>query len=313
MISIIVPVYNVEKTLELCVKSILNQTYKDFELLLIDDGSTDKSSMICDSFTNVDSRIKVYHKQNEGLSETRNFGIKHSVGDYILFIDSDDFIHKDFCKSLISLKDSYNAQIISSDIVHFRLLDELDELNKMKREQKIEIYEGDNILKEYFFPKSSIRIFHTLCNKLYDRKLFKDLWFEKGRLHEDLYITYKLLNRSNKLILTNYPYYFYFRGNENSICNNYGEKNLIDQYNATMNMYSDLRNNANIYHELVYFVINQFLNWITLSKKIIQTENVNRIKKSMTAWIEKNYKKCKYLSIKKRIRIFIMLKLNIVL
>ena len=99
-ISVIVPVYNVEKYLEKCVKSILNQTYSNFEILLINDGSTDNSDIICDKIKNLDDRIKVFHRENSGVSATRNFGLENSTGNLITFIDSDDFIKEDMLEIL---------------------------------------------------------------------------------------------------------------------------------------------------------------------------------------------------------------------
>ena len=97
-VSFIIPVYNVEKYLKKCIKSVLDQSYKNIEVLLIDDGSTDGSPKICDDYAKKDSRIKVFHKENEGLSATRNLGVKLSTGKYITFIDSDDTISEDFCE-----------------------------------------------------------------------------------------------------------------------------------------------------------------------------------------------------------------------
>lgn len=110
-ISVIVPVYNAEKYIEECVSSIINQSFSDFELLLIDDGSTDSSGALCDSFAEKDSRIKVFHKKNEGVSSARNFGIEKSVGKWIVFIDSDDYVDKDYLKSLYV--QSQNCDIVS--------------------------------------------------------------------------------------------------------------------------------------------------------------------------------------------------------
>lgn len=101
-ISIIIPVYNVEKYLPTCIESILNQSYKDFEIILINDGSTDKSGMICDKYAHIDSRIKVFHKKNEGVSTARNLGLDHAIGEYICFIDSDDWLPSDYLEIILN-------------------------------------------------------------------------------------------------------------------------------------------------------------------------------------------------------------------
>ena len=102
LISVVVPVYNVEDVLHFCIDSILNQTYSDFELLLVDDGSTDKSGDICDQYARKDTRIRVFHKENGGVSSARNLGIDNANGEYICFIDSDDYVNSEFLDSLIS-------------------------------------------------------------------------------------------------------------------------------------------------------------------------------------------------------------------
>ena len=119
MISTIIPVYNVEQWLDRCVQSVVNQTYKDIEILLIDDGSTDKSSEMCDKWVEEDSRISVYHKSNEGLGPTRNFGLKKASGEYIAFIDSDDSIDECYIESLYNAISSCNADFVSSDFKEY--------------------------------------------------------------------------------------------------------------------------------------------------------------------------------------------------
>ena len=114
IISVIVPVYNVEKYLNRCIDSILAQTFSDFELLLIDDGSKDKSGEICDQYAEKDDRIKVLHKENGGASAARNTGIDHAVGEYIMFADSDDYIGRNMLESLLGLIERQNDWAISS-------------------------------------------------------------------------------------------------------------------------------------------------------------------------------------------------------
>ena len=111
-VSVIVPVYNVEKYLDRCITSILKQTHPDFELLLIDDGSRDSSGNICDAWAQADARISVFHKENGGLSDARNYGIDHAKGEYITFVDSDDYVGRDYLKTLVGLVQEYGAQIV---------------------------------------------------------------------------------------------------------------------------------------------------------------------------------------------------------
>lgn len=117
IVTIIVPVYNVDKYLKRCIDSILCQTFCDWKLLLIDDGSTDKSASICDEYVKLDTRIKVVHKKNEGVSTARNLGIKLAKGKYITFIDSDDWIEKDFLEIIVSEKEKMNVPILVTGFV----------------------------------------------------------------------------------------------------------------------------------------------------------------------------------------------------
>ena len=99
-ISVIIPVYNVEKYLDKCIMSVINQSYKNLEIIIVDDGSTDNSRVLCDKYAKIDNRIKVFHKKNGGLSDARNFGLKHATGEFIAFLDSDDWVDKDLYKIL---------------------------------------------------------------------------------------------------------------------------------------------------------------------------------------------------------------------
>ncbi|EHZ61025.1 glycosyl transferase 2 family protein [Streptococcus pneumoniae GA47210] len=124
LISIVVPVYNVEKYLKKSIESILNQTYQNIEILLVDDGSTDSSGKICESFSKVDPRIRVFHKENGGLSDARNFGIEQMKGQYVAFIDSDDYISKDYVWKLYSSIKNNDSEV---SICSFLLVDEKGE------------------------------------------------------------------------------------------------------------------------------------------------------------------------------------------
>lgn len=117
-ISVIVPVYNVENYIEKCIESILSQTYTDFELLLINDGSSDKSGSICDTYANKDERIRVFHKKNEGVSIARNFGIKHSLGEWVCFVDSDDWVENLYLEKFVENKELDEDTMVSQGIIY---------------------------------------------------------------------------------------------------------------------------------------------------------------------------------------------------
>lgn len=288
-ISIIVPVYNVENYLNYCVDSLLRQTYKDFEILLIDDGSKDNSGKLCDEFKEKDQRISVYHKQNGGLSDARNFGIEHSKGDFFLFIDSDDALHPDFCKVLIELQSKYNADIVSTGIIRFDNFEKIKEFDNSVYTSNEKIIRETDILKKYFVPDQNYYIEHGLCMKLYKKELFKELRFSVGRLHEDLYITHKLLNLTHCFVFTDLPYYYYFQKNMNSICKNYKPKNFTDEIDAISLMISEYQNNSEIFPYLKRFVAEHYMYLINRYYSYLSKNKELKIKKNELISWEKNY------------------------
>lgn len=214
LISIIVPVFNVEKYLSQCVKSILEQSYcGEIEVLLIDDGSTDSSGLMCDKLSKEDDRIKVFHKVNGGLSDARNFGIKKSQGSILCFVDSDDFLHKDYLQELYSIKKKNNAEI--SECACFKYLESSPMLCKDIR-NKTKILRSKEWLTE-----SGVGDFLSVVawNKLYDRDLFNDVEYPIGRNFEDESTTYKVIYKS-KCIARTYKKLYYYRQREGSITQN---------------------------------------------------------------------------------------------
>ena len=193
-ISIIVPVYNAEKYLKKCVDSILNQTHKNFELLLVDDGSTDKSLSIMKSYGNKDQRVKVFHKQNGGQGSARNLALNNVTGDFIGFVDSDDYIKNDMYEQLLKCIIDYNADISVCGVVNDHLI--------MKKEFKyyngIKVFSTpDEILDSYFkYPYLG----DSCCNKLYKADLWENIRFPEIKCREDIAILYKIYFSCNKIV-----------------------------------------------------------------------------------------------------------------
>lgn len=211
-ISIIIPVFNVEKYLRKCIDSILSQTYKNLEIILVNDGSTDNSAIICDNYQKKDSRIKVIHKKNGGLSDARNCGIKASTGNYITFIDSDDFIDKNFITILYKLILENNADIVIS-----RIVDVFENSKNIKPSINNESY---IISKEECYKKMLLQdeIDVSACGKLYKKHIFKDIKFPIKELYEDLKTIDKIIEKSTKIVFTRYAGYYYLQ-REGSIMN----------------------------------------------------------------------------------------------
>lgn len=212
LLSVIVPVYNVEDYLSKCIDSLIVQTLKDIEIILVNDGSIDKSGDICDKYRLKDNRIKVIHKENGGLSDARNVGIDIARGKYISFIDSDDWIEPKMFEILYSLAIKNEADIVQGDYI--KVYDENVIVNNIS--ERITKYNSEQILNELYGPNYIKTV--IVWNKIYKRELFNEIRFPKGKLCEDEFTTYKILHNANLIIDTNIPMYYY-RQREGSIMN----------------------------------------------------------------------------------------------
>lgn len=198
-VSVIVPVYNVEEYLSPCLDSILRQIYQDFELILVDDGSTDGSGAACDLAAGTDPRIRVIHKQNGGLSDARNCGMRLAKGKYITFIDSDDTVAPDFLSTLVIKAETQNA-----DIVQCRFALREDALHTGTGAEFS--CNGNNGLRRFLLRDT---VYVAACGKLYKRELFHGIEFPRGRINEDNYTVYKTVYRSNKIICIDFALYWH--------------------------------------------------------------------------------------------------------
>lgn len=215
-VSIIVPVYNVEEYLLPCIKSILDQTYPNFELLLVDDGSTDGSGAICDDAMSADPRIQVFHKRNGGLSDARNYGMRLAQGKYITFIDSDDTVTPDFLSILVAKAEAQNADIVQCNFA-------LREEDLHKGTQSELLCDGRDGLRRFLVRDT---VYVAACGKLYKRELFQDITFPIGRINEDHCTVYKTIYRSNRIMCIDYALYWH-RMRAGSIMHTpFSEKNL---------------------------------------------------------------------------------------
>lgn len=206
-ISIIVAVYNVEKYLERCLQSLINQTIKDYEIILIDDGSTDSSGKICDQYSREYTNIIVIHKENSGLSSVRNLGISVSKGEYIGFVDSDDYVEKEMFEELYNIIIKYNAQI---SIASFYEVRENNIRDKSNHNNESNIFSKNQCI-EMFFKEQYPFNYSFACNKLYKKNVFKDSKFNEKIIsdQEDTEVMIKLFNNIEKVVYIDKPLYFY--------------------------------------------------------------------------------------------------------
>lgn len=220
LISIVIPIYNVEKYLKACIDSVINQTYSQLDIILVDDGSKDNSGNMCDEYKNKDSRIRVIHKENGGLSDARNKGIDIALGKYITFIDSDDYVAKDYVEFLYKLIMENSADI--SGCYYFKFVEEQDQ-NMEESEKKTYIFDGIEATIDLWYQK---HITNSAWGKLYKSILFRDIRYPVGKLYEDLGTTYKLLYKAKNVVWSSEKKYFY-RQRVNSIMNKkFAEDNM---------------------------------------------------------------------------------------
>lgn len=227
MISVIVPVYNVEKYVERCIESILKQTYTDFELILVNDGSTDRSYDICCEYKKKDSRIRLINKNNGGLSDARNVGIDESLGEYITFIDSDDFISQYMFEFLYNTLIKNNADIAICSFL--RVCANENPIDKIPSGINIQLLNSEECYEAIYSSKCDE--FTVAWGKLYRRKLFDVIRYPYGKLHEDEFVTYKLYAGSDKVVYVPIQGYYYLK-REHSIMNTKFSKRSLDRLDA---------------------------------------------------------------------------------
>lgn len=232
LVSIIIPVYNTEKYLQNCLKSVDEQTYKNIEVILVDDGSVDTSGMICDNFCDKKDNWTVIHQKNRGLSAARNSGLKKAHGDYIDFVDSDDTIKKDHVKILIELILKTNSDIAICS--HEEIYDKKKRNFGSQYTEKI--YSSGNCLADMLGEKGFMV---SAWGKLYHKKVFRGIKFPEGKLHEDLATTYKTIMKADKIVYTPKPLYCYYQRKGSIVNSGFNKKkmNIIDQ---TDDMCSDI-------------------------------------------------------------------------
>ena len=264
LVSIIVPIYNVEKYLEKCILSLLSQTYKNIEILLIDDGSTDTSPLIVDQYAMKSNKIRVFHKANGGLSDARNYGIQHSKGQYLVFLDSDDWIQPKTIEILYNNLMHYNADVSEAQYV------QVDDENSVINEDNKKVHLLNNI-----DASINLRNYHlnqiVAWNKMYKKECFSSIRFPVGKIHEDEFTTYKILYNANKIVVTEQAL-FYYRKTPNSIINREITRkrlDILDAYDEAINFYSEKKEKKLLYLTL----LNYLYILIDLNKKSIRSKD----------------------------------------
>ena len=261
-ISIIVPVFNMENYLNRCVKSIINQTYSNLEILLINDGSTDSSLELCHHWASLDDRIVVFDKENGGLSDARNYGVKQASGDYIGFVDSDDDIEPSMIEILYEMIKSYKA------------------------EKYLEVLDTKGYLKEYLIMH---KLFGSVCTKLIRKDIAKKLYFPKGKLYEDTYYSLQLIREAKKYVISDAPMYNYYMRN-GSITNSSFSPKMLDLAEIVDDFYDFvLENYSDLQQEVEY---RQMYAYLSVLNAILQEKNFkdNFYYKKFKSYFSVNFK-----------------------
>lgn len=213
LISIVVPIFNVQNYIDDCIQSIISQTYTNIEIILVDDGSTDKSGIICDEYKKKDNRIKVIHKKNGGVSDARNVAIDIFKGKFITFIDGDDIVSVSYVDALFRILSMSNSQI--AICAHSDFTVKVPTQSQIVEIYDYEIYSSDNAIKEILTNGAFTT---SPWGKLYDRNLFDNIRYPKGKICEDLSTTWRLFEKTDRIVFRKSPEYFY-RQNPNSLMN----------------------------------------------------------------------------------------------
>lgn len=236
LISVIVPIYNVEKYLARCVDSIVNQTYKNLEIILVDDGSPDRCPQMCDDYAEKNSRIKVVHKKNGGLSDARNVGMAVATGEYISFIDSDDYVSDDFFECLLDVMNKENSDIAECSVVKLYEDNRFDEFSD---DLSVKTYDTQDAMSALIAENP----FHQhVWNKLYKTELVRDIPYAVGKLNEDEFWTYQVFGRANKVSKLNKTMYYYFQRNSSIMGVGYNIRRL-DALEGKANRQKYIENN----------------------------------------------------------------------
>lgn len=265
-ISIIVPIYNVEIYLEKCINSILNQTLSDFELIMVNDGSTDRSGEICNKYEMMDSRIKIIHKKNGGLSSARNAGLDVARGEYIGFVDSDDYIDKQMYEKMIEKSIKSDSDIVICDMKYNLNGKDISQTQF----EDFGIIDRNEALIQYFNHRS----FKSHAqNKIYKKELFNNIRFPEGKLFEDVAVFYKLLYKSKRISFINEKLYIYNQGNINSItkkCINNKHFDLIDNALQVVQFFMKCKESQELFNassEMYFISVKTFLEMLYSSKR----------------------------------------------
>lgn len=236
MISIIIPVYKVEQYLDRCIQSVVNQSYRELEIILVDDGSPDNCPRICDEWKKRDPRIRVIHKANGGLSDARNAGMRIATGEFLGFVDSDDWIAPFMYEKLLAAMNNDQSDIAACTV----------QMIWENNSQKKYLTVCENLILNHIEAQRVLlketKLKHPIWYKLYKRAAINGIQFEKGKYHEDVFWSYQVIGNAEKISIIDYVGYYYYQRTQSIMGESYSLKRL-DAIEAYCNRYEYLANN----------------------------------------------------------------------
>lgn len=284
VVSLIIPIYNQEKYLAECIESVINQDYKNIEIILVNDGSSDSSIDICRKYQEIDSRITIAEKENGGLSSARNYGLELASGEYISFVDSDDFISPTYVSNLYKAMTSTDSDISMCGYIKFSKKEDINFIQNVQ----IEEFSPRDALKKILYQKNQTYFSVSVCNKLFRRYIFDNIRFPEGKTYEDVAIITDLIEKSKKVSCI-YSCDYYYRINPMSITNIKFSKKNMDVIYFTERIIDYFKDD----YEFQMAAISMFFrrNIEMLSKYYVAKYNDNEIKNILKTNIKKYRKK----------------------
>ncbi|MEA4874880.1 glycosyltransferase [Anaerorhabdus sp.] len=293
-LSVVMPIYNVEEYLPKCIESCLSQTYKDFELFLVNDGSKDNSLDICRTYEQKDTRIHVIDKLNGGLSDARNAGMRVATGEYIYFVDSDDFLERTCFEKCIAKLETTNTDMVIFDVYQYFMQTNTKEIihNGLTENTTTSVKENPSILT---------KVLNAAWNKMYRKSLFvnNSIEYPVGYYYEDLGTTYKLMLMANKISFINEPLYDYLADRPGNITQQFNMKtyHIIDMINEIVTYYKEQKCFNLYYDECMYIAGINIMECLKKTRNIKDKEEVNKFIDTCFAYLKKEFPqfpKCKY-------------------
>lgn len=289
-VSVVVPIYKVEKYIHRCVDSVVNQTYSNIEIILVNDGSPDKCGQIADDYQKKDHRIKVFHKVNGGLSDARNHGMKQVTGEYTMFVDSDDWVEKDMIKHMIENNNKYQADIVQSAF-YYVYEDMLLVDNRHFSSSVLPITLNNKELMYELVINDKVKNF--AWGKLYKTEIIQNIPFKKGVLFEDVFWAHQVMQGVNSFLMLHKPLYYYYQRSD-SIVTTYTPRNLdiirglIERHHFVEKYYAELTD-ASYKTILKTCLINY--NLLLLNRK---KDKIGKHRKELHSYIQNNYSELKH-------------------